>query len=184
MQLRDTSAGYGWVSIILHWLTTVVVVLLLFVGSSIDVPDPLRRAAALNLHTSVGVSCYLLLWARVVWRALAGHPDPARRQRGVYFTLGKWTHYAMLVALGIMLISGPAMAWAAGTDIVVFDWFEIPAAAQLRPGIHAAFGALHRGCGIVLFAGIILHLGGVYKHTAFSHDGTLMRIIIPSKVDH
>lgn len=181
MQLSDTKAGYGWISIILHWLTAIAIILLLFAGSSISVDDPVERAAALNFHTSIGISCYILLWARIVWRGIVGHPGPNDKQSGAFFRLGKWTHYILLAALGIMLISGPVMAWASGTDIVVFDWFEIPAAAQPQFALRDTLHVMHRSCAIVIFAGIILHLGGVYKHTAFNHDGTLMRIILPTK---
>ncbi|MGD2167829.1 MAG: cytochrome b/b6 domain-containing protein, partial [Gammaproteobacteria bacterium] len=143
--------------------------------------DPVERAAALNFHTSVGVSCYLLLWARILWRVVVGHPAPNERQRGLFFKLGKWIHYILLVALGCMLLSGPAMAWASGTDIVVFDWFVIPAAIDPLFTVRDALHIVHRSCAIVMFIGIVLHLGGVYKHTAFNHDGTFTRIILPSK---
>lgn len=181
MQFGDTSAGYGWISIVLHWLTAAAIIVLLFAGNSIAVDDPEQRAAALNFHTSVGVSCYLILWARIAWRAYARHPGPGERQGGIFFSIGKWTHYLMLIALGLMLLSGPAMAWAGGSGIVVFDWFEIPALIDVRPGLRAALHAVHRSCAMVIFAGIVLHLGGVYKHTAFNRDGTFMRMIVPSR---
>ncbi len=181
MQYKDTSTGYGWISIVLHWLTAVVIVLLLFAGSSIAATDPAERAAALNFHTSVGISCYVFLWARIIWRFMVGHPGPNRRQQGLFFELGKWTHYVLIVALGGMLLSGPAMAWASGTDIVVFDWFQISAASEPQFGLRDTLHLVHRSCAIIIFVGIIAHLAGVYKHTAFNHDGTFVRMILPSK---
>jgi cytochrome b561 len=41
--------------------------------------------------------------------------------------------------------------------------------------------AIHGWAALVIFIGILLHLGGVYKHTAFNQDGTLTKIIIPAK---
>ena len=119
--------------------------------------------------------------ARIVWRVVVGHPGPNERQRGLFFELGKWTHYILMVALGGMLLSGPAMAWASGTDIVVFDWFEIAAASEPLFALRDTLHIVHRSCAIVIFVGVILHIGGVYKHTAFNHDGTFIRIILPSK---
>jgi cytochrome b561 len=181
MRLGDTPAGYGWISILLHWLTAIAIIVLLFAGSSIASEDPLERAAALNFHTSVGVSCYVLLWARIVWRILVGHPGPNPKQQGLFFEMGKWTHYILLIALAGMLVSGPMMAWASGTDIVVFDWFEIPAASEPAFAMRDTLHIVHRSCAIVIFIGIVLHLGGVYKHTAFNHDGTFVRIILPGR---
>ena len=53
MQLTDTPAGYGWISILLHWVTAVVIIVMLFAGSSIASTDPQERSAALNFHTSL-----------------------------------------------------------------------------------------------------------------------------------
>ena len=181
MRLHDTPSGYGWISILLHWLTAIAIIVLLFAGSSIASPDALARAAALDFHTSVGVTCYAVLWARIIWRLWAGHPGPNERQRGLFYDIGRWTHYILLIALGVMLISGPAMAWASGTDIAVFGWFEIPAAVEPRFELRDTLHLAHRSSAIVIFIGIILHLGGVYKHTAFNHDGTFVKIILPAK---
>jgi len=181
MQHSDTKAGYGWISIVLHWLTAIVIFALLFSGSSIAVDDPSQRATALNAHTSIGIASYLLLWLRIAWRAVVGHPGPNERQRGQFFDFGKWMHSALLVVLAMMLVSGPAMAWASGRDIVVFDWFRIPAANMPQYLLRDAFHFVHRSCAIAMLAGIVLHLCGVYKHMAFNRDGTLGRIFFPAK---
>lgn len=181
MQWNDTPAGYGWISIILHWLTAVIIIVLLFSGSSIDVEDPAARTDARNFHTSIGISWYVLLLGRIIWRAFVGHPGPNQRQQGVFFVIGKWVHYVLLVALLGMLLSGPAMAWASGTDIVVFDWFQIPAAANPSSALRDALHVVHGSCAIIILVGVVLHIGGVYKHTAFNHDGTLVRIIVPTR---
>lgn len=181
MQLSDTPSGYGWVSISLHWLTAAAIILLLFAGSSIASEDPIERAAALDFHTSVGISCYVLLWGRIVWRLAVGHPGPNERQKGLFFEMGKWTHYILLIALAGMLVSGPAMAWSSGTDIAVFDWFAIPASSSPMFAVRDTLHVIHRSCAIAIFIGIVLHLAGVYKHTAFNHDGTFVRIVVPGK---
>jgi cytochrome b561 len=181
MRLRDTPTGYGWISIVLHWLTAIVIIAMLFIGSSIASTDPGERLAALNFHTSLGITSYIILWARIVWRFWVGHPGPNERQRGLFFELGKWTHYILMIALGGMLLSGPVMAWASGTDISVFGWFEIPAAAEPSYELRDTLHAVHRSCAIVIFIGVILHIGGVYKHTAFNHDGTFVKMILPGR---
>ena len=181
MRLRDTPTGYGWISIVLHWLTAVVIIAMLFAGSSIASSDAGQRLAALNFHTSVGITFYLILWARIVWRFWVGHPGPNARQQGFFFELGKWTHYVLMVALGGMLLSGPLMAWASGTDIAVFGWFEIAAASEPSFALRDTLHIVHRSCAIVIFIGVVLHIGGVYKHTAFNHDGTFVKIILPSR---
>lgn len=181
MRLKDTSTGYGWTSIALHWVTAVVIILLLYLGNSISVEIGDARVQALNSHTSVAISFYVVLWARIVWRFVYGHPGALPRQSSVWFTLGKWTHYIILVALGVMLITGPLTAWFSGNAIVVFDWFAIPTPFDADFGVRDLSHSIHRLCAIVIFIGILLHLGGVYKHTAFNQDGTLSKIIFAER---
>jgi len=180
MSWRDSQTGYGWVSILLHWITAVAIVYMLFLGNSIAANQGEARAQALNLHTSVGLANYVVLWGRIVWRAVCGHPGPMPGQAGFFYMLGKWTHYVLLAALAVMLVSGPAMAWASGTEIAVFDWFSIPAAAEPNFRLRDSLHSLHRSSAIAIFIGIVLHLGGVYKHTAFNRDGTFIKMIVPS----
>ncbi|MDX1563358.1 MAG: cytochrome b/b6 domain-containing protein, partial [Gammaproteobacteria bacterium] len=168
-------------SIALHWITAIVILYLLYLGSSIDSLVGDDRTDAITRHTSVAIVTYLLLLGRIVWRFAVGHPGPTDEQRGAAHTLGRWTHYAMLVAMIIMLITGPLMQFSYGRDIAVFDWFQIPtpfeASFALADGLHL----LHTYSALFIFFAILLHIGGVYKHTAFNQDGTLAKIIIPGR---
>ena len=181
MSLRDTATGYGWVSIGLHWSSAIAIVYLLFLGSSIGNLEGDDRAAAIVRHTSIAIVSYALLVVRVAWRFFYGHPEPTPAQRGWAFTFGKWVHTTMLVALVLMLISGPAMHWAYGNPIVVFDWFVIPGPFLPSPTLAAKLHTVHTYGALLIFIDVLLHIGGVYKHTAFSHDGTLAKILIASK---
>lgn len=181
MRLRDTADGYGWISILLHWVTAIVILYLLYLGSTIGSLEGEFRTAAVDRHTSVAMAAYALLLLRVVWRFVAHHPGPTEAQRGWAFTLGKWTHYAMVAAIAIMLVSGPLMQRAYGREIRVFDWFSVPAPAEPSFGLASFLHAIHSLSALFLFLAIVLHIGGVYKHTAFNQDGTLAKIIIPGR---
>jgi cytochrome b561 len=181
MPLKDSATGYGWISIALHWITAIVIIYLLYLGSSIGSHEGADRMLAVMRHTSVAITTYLLLLARLVWRFVYGHPGPTPEQRGWAFTLGKWTHYTMLVAIGVMLVSGPFMQFSYGRDIQVFDWFTIPTPFQANFELAGMLHWLHTASALVIFIGLLLHVGGVYKHTAFNQDGTLAKIIIPGR---
>jgi len=181
MALRDTATGYGWGSILLHWITAVIIVVMLYVGSTIESLTGTERQRTLVLHTSIAITSYVLLWLRIVWRLVYGHPGPLAKQGRLFFLVGKWVHMAMLVALTVMLISGPFLVWTMGEPIRVFDWFAIPSPLEANIALNVALHAVHRWSAIVIFVAILLHIGGVYKHTAFNQDGTLTKMIIPAK---
>lgn len=181
MSLKDTATGYGWISIALHWITAIWIVVLLYLGNSIESLMGDERMAAIVKHTSIAVSGYALLVLRIVWRFYYGHPDANERQRGLAFTLGKWTHLIIVGALAAMLVTGPLMVWSGGDDIVVFDWFAVPGPLATSFALRDFLHSIHAGFALVIFIGILLHLGGVYKHTAFNQDGTLAKILIADR---
>ena len=185
MRLSDTRTGYGWISIALHWLTAILVLTIWFIGSSINLNTGPNgpSESTLRLHTSIAICAYVLLWARIVWRFVKGHPGPMPGQAGIFYTIGKYTHYAILVAIGAMLISGPLMAWARGMPIYVFDWFTIPAPYGMSLAWFDAMHTVHVWCARVIIVGTILHLGGVYKHAAFNQDGTFGKMLVAARED-
>jgi cytochrome b561 len=181
MGIRDTATGYGWGSILLHWITAVIIVVMLYVGSSIDSDAGAARQSTLVLHTSIAITSYALLWLRIIWRLAFGHPGPLAKQGRFFFQVGKWVHLLMLSALAVMLISGPFLVWTMGEPIRVFDWFVIPSPLEASFELNEVLHAVHSWAAILIFVAIVLHIGGVYKHTAFNQDGTLTKIIIPAR---
>jgi cytochrome b561 len=182
MRTHDTVNGYGWVSIALHWITAILVLTIWFIGASIRA-DEVDYQSMLRLHTSVAICAYLFLWARIIWRFWQGHPGPLPTQAGVFYNIGKYTHYVMLVAIGLMLITGPMMVWSLGGGIHVFDWFVIPSPLSQNMGLFDAAHTIHVFCSRVIIIGTILHLGGVYKHAAFNQDGTFGKMLVPARED-
>ena len=179
--MKDTASGYGWISIALHWITAVLILYLLYLGSTISSFEGDERLQAVHNHTSVAILSYVLLLGRIVWRFTYGHPGPTAEQRGWAFTMGKWTHMATLVALSLMLVSGPLMQFSYGRNIEVFDWFVIPSPMEASFGLAGFLHQVHTWSAIFIFCAVVLHIGGVYKHTAFNQDGTLAKIVIPSR---
>lgn len=180
----DTANGYGWGSIVLHWLTAVVVLALLFIGSSIAGSEAEQRGALIRLHTSIAVAAYVILWWRIVWRFRKGHPGPLTKQPRMFFLIGKYVHFAMLIAMAAMLVSGPLMVWSQGQSIGVFGWFEIPSPLPASHALRDALHSVHANAAIVIAVGVALHLAGVYKHAAFDQDGTFGKMLVPERHDN
>jgi cytochrome b561 len=183
MRVRDTRTGYGWISIALHWLTAIVILALWFVGASIQADVAAGSDATLRLHTSIAISAYVLLWARIWWRFKQGHPAPMPTQAGVFYEIGRYTHYAILVAIAAMLITGPLMVWSRGNVIHVWDWFTIPGPFGENMELYLFLHSLHVWGSRVIIVGTVLHLGGVYKHAAFNQDGTFGKMLVAAQKD-
>jgi len=178
MRWRDTPTGYGWISIILHWLIVLAIIALLFIGDSIGEEGDYM----LRLHTSIALTAYILIAIRIWWRLKQGHPGPLPGQQGWSFTLGKIVHYILIAASGVMLVSGPIMAWSGLLPIRFFGFFEVPNPIGHHLTLFDIALAAHIIGAVTLAAGTLLHIGGVLKHTIWNHDETLVKMLIPHKL--
>ena len=174
--MRDTARGYGWISILLHWATAIVVVAMLMTGDFVQG----GKVDAVHRHTTIGIAMYVLLWARIVWRFRVGHPGPTAKQGRLSFAVGQYFHYAFLIAIGIMLISGPLMAWSAGDSIHVF-WMEIPGPIGEDVAIHRFLRAVHGYTAAAILAALVLHSLAAIKHALINKDGTFDKIVVPDR---
>ncbi len=176
----DPAGGYGWVSIVLHWATVAVLLPLWFVGYATSHPGSESVLKLIHTHTTIAVCGYALLWLRVLWRFRQGHPAPLPRQRGWSFQLGKAVHYLLLLAIAVMLVSGPLMAWTGGDAIHVFS-AAIPSPLPKRPQLSTWLLAVHRTTSRIIMLAILVHVCAVLKRVAFNHDGTLGRMLIAAR---
>ena len=183
MRVRDTRTGYGWISIALHWLTAILILSIWFIGSSIAADTAAGSDATLRLHTSLAVSAYDLLWIRIWWRFKQRHPAGTPSQAGVFHEIGRYTHYTILLAIAVMLISGPLMVWSRGNAINVWDWFAIPGPFGANMDVFVFLHSVHVWGSRVIIVGTLLHLGGVYKHAAFNQDGTFGKMLVAAQKD-
>jgi cytochrome b561 len=177
VRLSDTKNRYGWISITLHWVTAATVLAMWAIGSLSQQGNGHSDPALLHLHTSIGMTAYIVLWARILWRFYAGHPGPLPRQATRLFPLAKYFHFALLLAIGIMLVSGPLMVWSGGESIEVFS-LAIASPLPTSTALHNALRALHSETATFVVLGAILHVAAVFKHLVFDRDGTFDKIMI------
>ncbi len=180
MRLRDTATGYGWISIVLHWLGAVLLLVVWFLGNSTQASQA-ENAPAVAMHTSVAVLASLALIGRIFWRIFEHHPGPQPSQRGWSFTLGKFLHTALLLAISIMLISGPVMTWSSGAAIQVFE-FALPSPIGMHPELRTFMHAVHVNSALFIAYGVIVHVAGVFKHIIFNRDGTFDKMMVPANL--
>jgi cytochrome b561 len=65
--LLDQPDSFGWVSIVVHWLTTIIIIALWFIGRSIAEQDSVADIdARRGLHVTIGLTVWLLLLFRIV----------------------------------------------------------------------------------------------------------------------
>lgn len=181
MQLRDRATGYGWLSIVLHWLSALLVFTLIPLGLwmvELDYYHAWYKQGP-DLHRSLGVLLALLLIVRLGWRS--SQPKP-----GLPADLPRWqqrlaggVHHLLYVLMLLLIVSGYLISTADGRGVAVFDWFEIPATLQDIEGQEDIAGEVHFVLAMLLLGFIALHLLGAVKHALQGHKEILLRIFRP-----
>ena len=181
-RLGDTATVYGWTSILLHWITSITVIVLWFIGKSIFAAESTSIDERRALHVSIAASAWLVILVRIAWRFREGHPR-VRGQTLIIHRVAKTAHYTMLILLLVMLISGPAMVWAEGNSIGIFGLLSIPSPLDASGPLRDLAWTLHSNAALLLFLLVLVHIGGALKHLMFHSDDTFVRMIWPGKVE-
>lgn len=178
--LYDSTSVYGWISILLHWSTTIIIIVLWFVGRGIMSSSAEEIDARRALHVSIAGLAWLFILFRVIWRIRSGHPR-VRGQTLTIHRIAKAAHYVMLATVVLMLLSGPFLVWANGYPVSIFDTITIPGPVGESESVRSFAWAIHENMALVLFLLVLTHIGGALKHLMFHTDDTIVRMIWPGK---
>ncbi|MDP6993860.1 MAG: cytochrome b/b6 domain-containing protein [Woeseiaceae bacterium] len=178
--LIDHAENYGWISILLHWLTAAALIAIWIIGKSILGGNSTEVDARRALHVSVAGSMWLVVLFRVAWRFRSGHPRVRGLATRTHY-LAMSVHYVVLVLLVAMLISGPVMVWADGHAVVLFDTLTIPAPFAESESTRSLAWTLHSQAALALAILVILHIAAALKHLMFHSDDTIIRMLWPGK---
>ncbi len=179
MTWTDRQAGYGWLSILLHWIGAGFVIALFLLGDRFEeMPRGPEKLAAIQLHASVGVTAFLFLAARVLWRLRSGSPAPPP-QSLLLNRLAKLVQWLLLAAIAILILTGPLTLWTGGRAIEVFGLFAIPSPLPPLRDLHEILEEVHGFVAHALIPLFLLHLLGALKHLVIDRDGVFQRMLRP-----
>jgi cytochrome b561 len=171
----EPAPRYDGVSVLLHWLTAGLVVILWTLGQTIDFfPKGAPKIDARSVHIALGATLGVVLLVRVLWRASAGRKLPPADQGWLGVT-AKVVHYGLYVLVAVTVVLGILNAWQRGD--VLFNAYRIP---QLIPGdrvLRRALGELHGDCADVVLIVAGLHAAAALAHHYLLRDRVLRRML-------
>jgi cytochrome b561 len=132
------------------------------------------RVDAFNLHKSVGMTIFLLMALRLMWRA--GHPAPSLPPMPSWqAALARATHLLMYVALLVQPLVGYLGSEVSGYPVRYFG-MTLPSWAGKHVALKDVLSTVHLATSWLIATLVLLHVAGALKHALVDRDGLLARI--------
>ena len=183
---RNTQHSYGFISIVLHWLTAVGVIGLFCLGLwmvELDYYDEWYRAAP-HYHRSIGVVLIAIVVFRLTWRLFNKLPEALSSHLSWERVVSKIVHIALYFLVILMLPTGYLITTAKGQGLEVFDWFTLPALITGIDGLEAIALEVHELIAFTIIGIAGLHALAALKHHFYDKDDTLKRMLRIKKYNH
>lgn len=162
---------------VLHWLSAVIILGLLWVGFAMTGMDysPLK-IQIYGWHKSFGLLVWGLTFVRLALRHV--YPAPAALQTHTAWEkyLSKLVHLVLYGGLLLMPLSGWLMSSAGDFPVSFFGVFDVPDLIVKNKGAFGFFRELHELTAVVLMGALALHMAGAFKHHLIDRDSTLSRM--------
>ncbi len=178
MGLRNTSARWGGVAQLLHWLIVALVVIqvtLALVAKSL--PRGPAAFAFISTHKSVGITILALMLIRLLWRW--GNPVPVLPDTLTLHerALARATHVGLYGILLIMPLSGWVGSAAHGIAVRWFNLVTLPNIVSKDLALSRLMFEVHFWLAILLGVMVALHIAAALRHHFALKDDTLRRML-------
>jgi len=171
--LKSSPDRYGTVAVSIHWLTAILIVVLLGSGfNAADSAESAAKAQFLRVHIPVAIVVLLLTIFRVVWWIIDTRPRPVAGMPLWQERLSRLVHFALYAVIFIMAASGIGMMALSGAAPAVFGQ---PGA--ILPDFHdyAPRGPHGLGANLLILL-LIAHIGAALYHHFIRRDGLMSRM--------
>ena len=175
---EQPAGRYDRVTILLHWLTALLVVSLFALAETWGF---LPRGSALQagaqaLHVSLGLLLAAVVIARLLWRGSQGRRLPPATT-GLQHLAAKAAHHALYLLLVAQIALGILFRWAEGEPLQFFGLFALPGPYAPDRDLARTLIGLHNTVAWVIIVLAGLHAAAALVHHYALRDGVLRRML-------
>ncbi|HKJ18427.1 MAG TPA: cytochrome b/b6 domain-containing protein [Xanthomonadales bacterium] len=171
--MPDTER-FSSISIINHWVTALLVVVMLVLGYIVDAAptDPIEHFV-LGVHISLGFFLLLFVIWRVGVRIFEGFPESTGKT--VFDRRAAWlVQRAILFFLVVLVLTGPLYLFTENECMDVFGWFSVCLPLESLSAIHEPVEWVHKKTGKIILPVLLgLHFLGAIRHYVIRDDQAL-----------
>jgi cytochrome b561 len=175
--MKDNSR-YGAVAQSFHWIMAILVLVAFVFGPGGNEQRVYSAAKDFNrqLHETLGLAVFALVFVRLVWRLLSTRPDPPDipRWMDAASKLVQGLLYVLMFALPVTAITG---AWLEGHALTLMGGVKVAPWLAENHDLGATIAKVHTQLGdaIMWLAG--LHAVAALYHHFFLRDGVLVSML-------
>ena len=181
--LKDAAAGYGLLTIILHWVSALLIFFLFGLGiymTGLDYYSEWYHKGP-ALHVSLGLILLLLMIVRIIWRMVNKNPTVLPNHSRTTLLLAKLVKYLLYGLVFIVIASGYLITTAEGKPASLFDVIHFPVITQLGADNVDRAGLIHELLAWAIVIVAALHALAALVHHFVIRDRTLVRMLKPIK---
>lgn len=177
MTTSETSAPnkYDGVAKALHWIVALFMIVMLTFGWGLEDMEISEKVQTLVIHSSLGVSVFLLMIARLLWRRNHTPPALPDHMPGWQVTASKMSHHSLYFFTILQPLFGLGQSMFADYDVRPFGLMSVGMGAN--ESLHKIFHVLHGLNGRLLVALVFLHVAAALYHHFVQKDTVLKRML-------
>lgn len=161
----------------LHWLMAVMILGLLMVGLIMkDLPLSPEKLQLYAWHKWAGVSVFVLVWLRLLWRLRHPAPPLPESMPAALRLLAHLGHGLLYVLMVVIPLSGWLMSSAKGVQTVWFGLWPIPDLMAKDKALGDTLALVHGWLNDLLMVVLLTHVGAALKHHFLDRDDILRRM--------
>jgi cytochrome b561 len=183
VRLLNSSAGYGALTKLFHWLVAGLFALQIGSGLVMTRLGEGARVAGLagddlyNWHKTIGLLALLVALARIQVRRMGELPPWAPTLTMLERRIVHRAEQALYGAMLIMPVSGFIHVMAGGYGVLLAGLVALPNPIGKWQSLAELGQVLHMIGGITLGLALAAHLGVVLRHALWLRDGLLRRML-------
>jgi cytochrome b561 len=177
MPIRNTTAQWGLVSQLLHWIIVVLIVVQFIFGYKAYFATGLAKLAPVVTHKSWGITILGLAVLRLIWRLFNTNPPLPNDLKPWERAAAHVTHYGLYILLFAMPLTGWIASSARSFPVSWFGMVQLPDLVGSNRPLYDVLMTFHFWMSWALVAIAVLHIGAALKHHFILKDDVLRRML-------
>jgi cytochrome b561 len=172
------STTYTAISKLFHWGMALVFAGLIALGFVMtDMPLSPEKLQYYAWHKWAGVSVFVLVWLRLLWRVLNTPPAYPSTMSPLVKVMAHLGHGALYGLMIVIPVSGWLMSSAKGVPTVWFGVLPLPDLLEKDKELGHLLQEVHEALNLLLLFLLAGHVAAALKHHCIDKDDILKRML-------